>query len=98
MRDKLYVNRAVSVTRKLSCSLRALVLSPLSDHDLRPDPTPFHLEVDTTALGDHLLFVGCCKLVNNTTLHLQDKVEGVVLQGLPTDSAVLHTIMREGCG
>ena len=64
------------------------MLSPLSD--LQPDPTPLHLEVDTTALGDHLLFVGCCKLVNNTTVHLQDKVEGIYsLARSPKSSVVL---------
>ena len=64
------------------------MLSPLSD--LQPDPTPLHLEVDTTALGDHLLFVGCGKLVNNTTVHLQDKVEGIVLQGLQTSVVLVN--------
>lgn len=68
------------------------MLCPLSD--LQPDPTPLHHKVNTTALGDHLLFVGCCKLVNNTTFNLQDKVESIVFQGLQTDllSSVAHMI------
>ena len=76
------------------------MLSPLSD--LQPDPTPLHHEVDTTALGDNLLFIGCCKLVNNTTLHLQDKAEGIVFRSpnRPTSKCYIHYIQgnmtREG--